>query len=966
MKFFFRIIDRNKAKRTDSPVNNLPQFIPRNFRRTKGNGERARREPPEKKSYRKSAGKIPGSSSKHPSQHEIRKEKVCDKNLKKVEERVSESAKSDTSERTESKSEKVGEDVTRPSKVKIKCEKSDNKKSPEGKDKIEALKTLVSKTDKENKVVSKGLLNEGDEVPKEKEYDNNNHKVTKVEKTDESFSTSTKDTVKQDQPLIKKEPISPEAEKTADKLILKVSKEFLDNANFVTPKPQLFSKPVTKSYTSITLNRSENVEIITKIEPVSNKDGKAIGHHIIKQTIKKGSKLKTNSPKKVSSKSGQVTIPRLVITKKGLKKKVSPKQEFKSLSNGVEAANKIIKNDPEVFKNTPIKSEADSEDEKSKFFRYMNLAPITSVRPAEETPTPVKKELPETPVIKPIQLPKKQIIISRPTGGQKRKNSSPIKNEKVKISKMDLKKSVKIILQQKPSSSQAAATTKGLKHDTGLQSLINSCKIPSSLSITIKESSEKNSLPLVVPPVKNFIEILKLPEESSDKDKAQIPETKPKEPTKLDLSKFCDNDSEQKVDQDLSEIAKSLTEKIPMSTTISQIVGPKQQFQIPVKTNIPSKIQIQPAPVPEVNKALSKENLVKLTPRSPQTFQKIFEESLKKPPDGPKTSAVEVPPSDPNTPSSSKRNILEIASQLFKKTKLEQDKKGTVTLPKVPIPRLPNSRTQQILGSQQVAKLVPQTVASLHSTSLGMNYTVSVGQQSPSKVMKSNGILSPVKADSVPGVPECKPSVSPFNELKSIKTDFKVPSPSIGSPKLPEVSSASCSSPKPKTPSPKHSPKSSPLVKHMYAPTVPMFNQKVASPMNRFACLSPKPQSSPKSSSTSPRLLSPPTSVPTSKPASPTQSSSVQNATSPVLSPNEILEKYNIQNLAQLTASFNLNPPSVIANNQLAAFQHAMLLKHFEMQNRQNWLNRNQGPLLQYEKYLQSLNGGLNGSQNHT
>lgn len=110
------------------------------------------------------------------------------------------------------------------------------------------------------------------------------------------------------------------------------------------------------------------------------------------------------------------------------------------------------------------------------------------------------------------------------------------------------------------------------------------------------------------------------------------------------------------------------------------------------------------------------------------------------------------------------------------------------------------------------------------------------------------------------------------------------------------------------------------------------------------------------------KVVSSSTVSPPNKPVlpKPTSSLSVTTTTNTstsqaALSPNHLLEKYNIQNLAQLTASFNLNPAMMSQASQLAALQQAMILKHFEMQNRQNWLNMNPSPLVQYEKYLQSL-----------
>ncbi|KAJ8953622.1 hypothetical protein NQ314_007226 [Rhamnusium bicolor] len=637
--------------------------------------------------------------------------------------------------------------------------------------------------------------------------------------------------------------------------------------------------------------------------------------------------------------------------------------------------------------------------------------------------------------------------------GTKRKNSSSVKHDKPKKSKLDKKPTTKIIIQPKPPSQANptvpanASLSVDQKRNCGLQSLIDSCKIniPSSLSITLKENNE-NRVPVLVPPVKNYIEILKLPDENS----MGIDIDNKTETSKIDksVSTLCDNDSEQKVDQDLSEIAKSLTEKIPMSTTVSQIVGPKPQFPIPVKSNVPVKFHIQPSPVPEVPcKVLNMPKDNKLSPRSPQTFQKIFEESIKKP-DGtsqspekdPQKTALDLS-NEPSIASNAKRNILEIASQLYKKTRLEHEKYQTEVksdetstpgpAPKVPIPRLPNQRTLKPPQKNSKFEVMdslkfPQTLTNLHSNTLGLNYTISVGQSVTPKV---NGIVSPARMDS---------ETKPLAEAPSKSPGVTASSPN---PFVPPIDLPS-SSPRPNSVSrnmspilgynsprnsPRHSPKSSPMVKHMYAPLpnimdqlrVHTFNQKMPpSMLNTLSKLSPKlqtsspkihspskpPSSSPKLLSSSPKLPGSPTKVATStspklanalpkpslpqpsssisvKPlqvgvspknasASPTSASSSKSAQkaspggsqSSPLSPNQILEKYNIQNLAQLTASLNFNSGNFGLNpsNQLAALQHAMLLKHFEMQNRQNWLNMNQGPLLQYEKYLQSLKSNQN------
>lgn len=212
--------------------------------------------------------------------------------------------------------------------------------------------------------------------------------------------------------------------------------------------------------------------------------------------------------------------------------------------------------------------------------------------------------------------------------------------------------------------------------------------------------------------------------------------------------------------------------------------------------------------------------------KSPQTFQKMFEEAIKKPNFAGKketvaatgTAALDLSGGD----SVKRNNIAEITQQLYKK----QEKNNKVAIPRLK-PKTP-----------------PDQSIDCHSASLGMNYKVSVEQKSPNKVVTSS-------------------TVSPSTT-----------------------------------------------------------NQTVI----------PKPTSS----------LSVTTTTTTTNTVTSSQS----------LSPNQLLEKYNIQNLAQLTASFNLSPAG-----QLAALQQAMILKHFEMQNRQNWLNMNPSPLVQYEKYLQSLQG---------
>lgn len=738
-------------------------------------------------------------------------------------------------------------------------------------------------------------------------------------------------------------------------------------------------------YTNITLKRTNNVEIITKIQKVSNKEGQPIGLNIIKQTVKKSNANKGGNISRPSSKQSKISS--------------GSKTDKKTNSSGLSDI---------PVKRLPDKSPStnDIEEEKRLFLQSFEL----------QAKTPGTSDVGD----KKEKAPVKKVII------QKRKNSSPIKHDKSKKFKQDKKPTKRIIIQCKPNpTTTVTPTTSQIPNalqNTGLQTLIENCKIPSSLSITIKETSDTHKH-LTLPPVKNFIEILKLPDENVSNTSSNAKETNGSA-RKLEFPlKICDNDSEQKVDQDLAEIARSLTEKIPMSTTISQIVGPKQQFPIPTKPSVLTKSHILPSPVPELSSKLLNipKDASKLAPRSPQTFQKIFEESIKKPDNATKTiekesqkCALDLSNEGACTSNNTQQNISETVSQLYKKTKLEFEKGPTETsaqctsVGKVPIPRLPqkNLKPSQKNLKFEIADAMnyQQTVTNLHSNALGMNYTVSVGPNS-SAITKVNGTVTNITKD---GFVEhssrsAMTNISDNKKLTVSPNPFSVPKELLNSSPRPNPITRNLSpglgynSPRN---SPKHSPKSSPVVKHMYAPTpnllldplrVNTINQKVPSPkFGDIRQVSPGKLPSPTQNKVlhSPKLspnVTKPTSSPSLSPKMPvpmqpsrssaklsqelvpagSNPSTVMKSSSgmpTLMSPSQILEKYNIQNLAQLSASLNFNSANFGLNpgGQLAALQHAMLLKHFEMQNRQNWLNMNQGPLLQYEKYLQSLKTNQN------
>ncbi|CAH0548526.1 unnamed protein product [Brassicogethes aeneus] len=589
-------------------------------------------------------------------------------------------------------------------------------------------------------------------------------------------------------------------------------------------------------YTNITLNRTNNVEIITKIQKVSsNKDGHPVVLNILKQTVKKPPLLLV-----AANENGVVNLVKDGDNKKtGSADKSGQKQSIIS---------DIKKTENSADNNAQRQLIIDVDEEKVKFLQNIELT-------AKSAQAEVKKSQPKVKISQPeeVKIPEFAKILTNIVTTSKRKNCSPVKNEKNKKLKPN---TAKIILQSKP-----------------LHNFLGDCKIniPSSLSITLKDASgtENNQLPVVAPPVKNFIEILKIPEEK--------PAVKNVE------------DSDQKIDEDISKIALSLTEKIPLSTTVSQNFGPKNNFQIPVK-----KYPALPAPIPEVNSC--KQTDPKTNPRnSPQSFQKIFEESVKKAAQPEVPAPIELPGTELHNVATQKRNISDIVSDLCKKsrTQEENEQKNTTSesaVAKVAIPRLPNCRKPSIVAKQPCKKVT--NIDNLHSNTLNLSYSVSVDKKPrlEEKICpKSPGELSIVLPPEIPDVLKAEVMV---------KTPVNVVLPK-NSPKR------------------NASPKSSPVVKHMYS-TIPSI--KIPSPKVITPKLTPiKPKiNSPKQQNSSPKHLKISPKISPKQPPQP-------------LTPNQILEKYNIQNLAQLSAT--------IANPQLAALQHAMLLKHFEMQNRQNWLN---------------------------
>ncbi|KAF5285473.1 hypothetical protein FQA39_LY16647 [Lamprigera yunnana] len=507
-------------------------------------------------------------------------------------------------------------------------------------------------------------------------------------------------------------------------------------------------KEKEKECKNITLHRSSNnVEIITKIQKVSNRNGLPIGIKITHQKVKK---LPPPPPP-----------PR-------------PEPEPEPQSETI----------------------SDVDHEKSQFLKSFQLTAKTSL------PPPKTEKPPDTSTI------------------PKRKNASPPKADKPKRPKRSSPATELTKTLQNPTVQQMVTNVnqngpnllKMAEGNNDLQALLfDSYKIniPSSLSVTVKNEKDDQTPSTVQKPVQNYIEILKIPEGQKEKPeikKDDAPETKPSTPNYT-----C-----------------------------------------------------------KVNHAPSKD-LTKLNPRTAQTFQKMFEEAIRKPDFNSKFQTVPIVKIDnassSKTADSNKRNILEIASKLYKKTKMEQEKKEVKTVrvanKKVKTPERGNPPLKDF-NSYISSKPSVQTVTSLHSPSLGLNYTVSVEQT---------------------------PKVSPQLEIE-------IPS------------SSNANSPRTPPSVQKDSRKSTSPSKNDVAPTGSKLNVNIVS--------------------------------------------STASENQP-LSPNKILEKYNIQNLAQLSANFNFPQNLMNPANHLAALQQAMIYRHFEMQNHQNWLNMNPGPLMQYEKYLKSF-----------
>lgn len=706
-----------------------------------------------------------------------------------------------------------------------------------------------------------------------------------------------------------------------------------------------------KVYTNITLNRSSNIEIVTKIQKTS-KDASQIEVSIVDQNAKR----KSESVAQPSSSFEAADVKEEVKTEA-----VVPKEEPEPASSDStenEPESKQESPQPEVTSTTDDVPEEDEETMKTKFefLEYIRLTVnknekkkeaeqnnVEQTQPSSSTPTiPPKPSEPSssteskatsstspkpsppppsssTDTSTKSEAPKaKKTVSIKPITGIKRKNSSPIKTE-AKRPNLEPKRTTKIILQQKPGYpplNLAKPSEKPVPEEPinknnrkELRSLFQNCRlnIPASLSITLRENGETSRQPVQMPPVQNFIEILKIDEKSG----TQTVTLKREEP---------------------SDAAK---------------------LPVEVPKTVPSAPVAQKEPI-----VASKDTAEKLSKMQQEqhSFQKIFEASIKKTGSEPvNTNGVD------SAQTGGKCSISEIAQQLYKKTKTEQD--GTKPTPsassnsnttavssplsinpkqqKIQIPRLSNQRVVKPPTKKGMKFNSPthQTLTNLHSSSLGLNYTVSVDKQ-PREMMNKgclNGFMVPKSVDS-----HFKLSLG-----ASKPTAGFLAKPSQISPRTVEMNSEKDS---PKNLKPAQSPRP------MLPSPVPKLDPGCLPPPHSFSPKNISPKPKPKTVSPRPKSAKPRTNASPSPSAAGTSSA-------PALTANEILEKYNIQNLAQLSASMNFNAQAYLnsmSNKQMTTLHQTMLMKHMELQNRQSWFNINQAPLLQFEKYLQTLNASKN------
>lgn len=735
-------------------------------------------------------------------------------------------------------------------------------------------------------------------------------------------------------------------------------------------------------YTNITLNRSNNLEIITKIQKVSNKNGQPIGLNIIKQTVKKypkknldiesgikeGDEQETNEDCDERTREGNrmetkenigpnenVGVNDVSDSSKrkeniNCKENVSSKDKDSftktlrlnqnELSNVVAKESTAEENNKECVGkiNSKEKKETDSsakacvndkeftemevDDEKQNFFNSIELT-------AKSNPNSPKKQehCANSFQISTNEVRKRQL-------NEKSNFEKPAKRAKVVKEKKSPKGRKQVVSIPKQSiekefllknNDQVPLSKNPTKSE--LQSLFGDCNIniPSSLSITLKEDDASG--PSSLRNVQNYIEILKLPEITVPNGfgpirvKSDVPGQNLLGQNIVSLPKEekgnnkCLNIKMEPVESTEDSVKEEIIQKDVEMEVHTKTNVKEELSQSDIKTET-SKQLLEKNKVPhipcKVMPMQTKENLVKLNPRSPQCFQKMFEEAVKKS-ESKKLQQSALP--DGSSQGGSKRKISDIASELIKKKTPQNaiiaEEVKSPPPGKLPIPRLNNQRNlkppQKVVTPKQIPiekmELSPkskavfqQTCANLHSPSLGMNYTVSVNQ--PAKNMQK---IVPRKISDAQSYPsELKRflnSLASYDATKSnqgvvatgslIESDFSKTQTSQSvtpNPKLP-LSPKKVSTPK------MYSPNftSTPVKTSNQFPNMVGVSSPLSSPPLISLTTTPYVISSTQGSRIAPKLLSPKSSTPLQSP--PLLAHSPKKSPSPVQFSNGMTQK---------------------------------------------------------------------------
>lgn len=265
--------------------------------------------------------------------------------------------------------------------------------------------------------------------------------------------------------------------------------------------------------------------------------------------------------------------------------------------------------------------------------------------------------------------------------------------------------SVNIIVEQFDSAKTSVATT-GKSHNESLQSLIDSCRlsIPSSLSITLTETSRNEDGSIVeakpnsIRPVQNYIEILKLPdsvsengannnEGGSENDGTEEDKTKEDNKNASEGSQLCKNQKntfqamfEEAIKR--NETSRAHLLQIQRHAKLSDMVkkagnNKKPQYNaLDLSSNGVNKIEKE-----QLSPVMSSNTKLYINTNSPlgSPVSTCSQSSTSS------TVSKTSPISAKHSPSLNKRNILEIAHQLSKKSRMETTTETPLKIPQTPI-----------------------------------------------------------------------------------------------------------------------------------------------------------------------------------------------------------------------------------------------------------------------------------------